>query len=298
MSSIYQIRHIKALQVFVAVCETGGFTAAASALNVTQAAVSQQIRLLEDWLETPLFLRQHHHLEPTPAAEALLPLAREGFSLIARGMDQVKQREDPHRLTVTALPSFTSRWLVPRLGRFMAGKDIQVHLVPTDNLLDYDRNDIDVGIRLGSGNYPGLDTEFLCVDPLFPVYNPRQMPLNGKLSEPADLLRQPLLIDNSPAVMGWEGWFEAAGVQEVPLRPVVMITDASMLIDAAVRGQGVALARDLLVREELEAGRLVAPFDIRVTPDFAYYLVTPPHKSRSPKVKAFSAWLRAELAQD
>lgn len=296
MSELYQLRHLKALQVFVTVCETGGFTTAANALNVSQAAVSQQIRLLEDWLETPLFLRQHHRLELTPSAEALLPLAREGFSLITRGIDQVKRRDDPHRLTVTALPSFTSRWLIPRLGRFMEGRDIQVHLVPTDMLLDYDRNDIDVGIRFGTGHYADLDAEFLCVDPLFPVYNPRLMPKAGRIDEPADLLRQPLLIDNMPAVMGWEGWFETAGVKEKPRQAAVMITDSSMLIDAAVRGQGVALVRDLLVREELEAGRLVAPFDIRVIPEFAYYLATPPHKSRLPKVQAFSAWLRAEFA--
>ena len=297
MSGLARLRHLKALQVFVAVCDEGGFTAAARTLSVSQAAVSQQIRLLEDWLGVPLFIRNHHQLTPTPAAMGLLPLAREGFGLLARGVDQVLAQDDPHRLTVTALPSFTSRWLVPRLGRFMDRHEIQVHLVPVSTLLDYEREGIDVGIRFGRGEYPGLEVELLSRDQMFPVYNPQRLKIQGAIEHPADLFRQRLIIDEGWHNMSWERWFEAAGVKGWQGRPAAVITDAGMLIDAAVRGQGVALVRRSLAQEELDAGRLVAPFDVRLTTEFSYYVVVPPHKRRLPKVAAFMDWLRDEVGQ-
>jgi LysR family glycine cleavage system transcriptional activator len=199
---------------------------------------------------------------------------------------------------ITALHSFTSRWLLPRLGRFMEESEIQVFLVPTTELVDFDKEGVDLGIRFGGGHYPGLHSILLAPDHAFPVYNPATLKSRGPIETPADLLKQRLLIDDSPMEMSWKQWFEQAGVGTVDVRPAAMIADSSMLVDAAVRGQGVALVRESLVTEELAAGRLVVPFDIRLPLNFSYYLVVPEGKRELPKVRLFVDWLMGEMKSE
>lgn len=280
------------LRAFEAAARHLSFTKAADELHVTQAAISHQIRELEEELGLKLFVRLNRALRLSEAGELLLPHVRDGFGQLRRGVDRLREIGNGGVLKLTAPPSFAGAWLVPRLHRFQVRHpEIEVHLLAGIRMLDYAREGVDVGIRYGRGNWPGLHVERLLSDDLFPVCSPA---LAASLVEPADLARLQLLhIENFPD--DWRRWLQAAGVEGIDPERGSWFDTVRNVYDAAASGMGVAMGRPTLIGDLIATGRLVRPFDVQLPADVAYYLVALPHSLRLPKVEAFARWLRDEI---
>jgi LysR family glycine cleavage system transcriptional activator len=287
---------LHALQVFDAAAQHLSFTAAARALNVTQTAVSHQIRSLESELGVVLFRRTPRRLTLTPAGEAWAGELRAVFTRLQALNQRLRERAHSERpvVALSTVPSFGSRWLVPRLGRFLdRHPEVDLRISASEQLVDFARDSVDLGIRFGSGRYPDLSCEKLADDTWIAVCAPSYS-AKHKLKTPSDLARHALLHDDH--VEAWPRWFEALGRTAPEHARYLQLTDSSMLVEAALRGQGVALARRSLTMDELAAGRLVLPFP-RILPlaiGFSYYLVGPRESLRRPEVAAFRAWIRLE----
>ncbi len=285
---------LNGLRAFEAAARYLSFTRAAQALFVSQAAVSHQIKGLEEQLGVSLFRRQTRALELTDAGRRLYPKVQQAFDLLEEGVRDAKTRAERQGLTISVLPSFASGWLVRRLGRFTAAHPaIQVRLNPTIQLADFITDDIDIGIRYGLGNYPDLHVQHLMNEDLFPVCSP---PMARSLNGPEDLARVTLLHDDGHGQ--WSTWLEALGVTEVDVSSGPVYTDSNMVIQAAIEGHGVALARSGLCRDALADGRLVQPFEYSMPSQFAYYLVYPKAYAQRPEVIAFGRWLLEEIERD
>lgn len=288
---------LNALRAFEAAARHASFTRAADELCVTQTAVSHQIRALEDHLGASLFERQPRSLVLTDAgrkwAAALHPI----FAALHAANRSLRTPMPASRpgLSITILPSFASHWLVPRLGSFLAAHpDIDLHLSPSSAVVDLSEGAFDLAIRYGPGRYPGSSVESLCGDAWIPACAPT---FEGRrsLRHVRDLRRFRLLHDDERA---WERWLSQRGVAHPDARRGPVLTDSSMVVDAAVRGQGVGLVRLSLAADALADGRLVRLFP-RIAPlatAHRYYLVQPRTRSPRPAVDAFITWLRRELA--
>src|SRR5262245_38463981 len=224
-------------------------------------------------------------------------VVRDAFDRIGDGTERLLQRQSGGALTVSTSPNFAAKWLVHRLGRFAeAHPEIDLRVSATAVHIDFAREDIDLAIRHGDGNWPGLHVTRLCIEELFPVCSPKLLSGRGALRTPRDLKRHTLLhTDNRVA---WTSWLEEAGVtcESVTTGPV--FNQASMAIDAAVDGQGIALARTALATWDLVAGRLVRPFPLALKVPFAYWIVCPKSNARLPKIATFREWLLLEAAED
>jgi LysR family transcriptional regulator, glycine cleavage system transcriptional activator len=285
---------LNALRSFEAAARHLSFTASARELAVTQAAISHQVKTLEDFLGCKLFERRTRALALTHEGRALLPVASAAFESLADAATRIRSGEVRRGLSVSVLPSFAARWLVPRLRRFRrAHPGIELHVKPSTELVDLTRAEADIGIRWGRGRYPGLAVEHLLDDTLFPVCSPRLR----RARRPRDLLRHVLLYDDD-AHDDWPRWFEAAGVAAPHEARAMIFSDASMMLQAAVDGLGVALARGVLVAAELRAGRLLRPFELAIPATFSYYLACVPARAEEPKIRAFRDWILAEIARD
>lgn len=285
---------LKGLQFFAVVAKYLSFTRAADELNVTQAAVSQQIRNLEQQLGVELFRRTTRRLFLTDNGERLLPYVQDAFSVLAEGVEKVKHDQYDY-LNISVLPSFAARWLVPRLGSFSRQHpDIEVRLLPSLDLVNFQKESIDLAIRFGEGQYPGVYTEKLMNELVFPVCSPELMEGSKALRTLDDLVHHPVLQDAGPGRLTWREWLKVAGRPELKVHYGVQISDASLLLDAAKSGQGVALGRACLVESELDNGSLVKPFEIALKSDFSYYLVMPERSRSNPRVEIFCDWLRTE----
>jgi LysR family glycine cleavage system transcriptional activator len=286
---------LNALRTFEAAARQSSFTRAAQELHVTQTAVSHQMRILEAHLGIRLFLRLPRRLVLTAEGQAY---ARELGRVFERiGDATAALRAQPRRevLAVTLLPSLAARWLLPRLGRFIAAHPrIDLRILSTERQLDFARESVDVGIRFGYGRYAGLRTEKLMEDECFPVCSPRLLGKRRRL-QVTDLRRYTLLHDDSPD--GWRRWLRAAGTTAVDPERGHIFTDASMMVQAAVEGDGMAMGRRVLVERELAQKRLVRPFAVSLASDQAYYLVSSEHTADLPRVQAFRAWARDEAAR-
>ena len=287
---------LNGLRAFEAAARCGSVKAAAAELFVTPGAVSQQVKALEAALGTPLFRRVGNTLQLSEAGAALYPVLHEAFQSIAGAVRRVREREQAGPLTVSTVSSFASKWLVPRLGRFRERHpQIDVRISATERLADFSRDDVDVAIRLGSGNYAGLRSDFLFREPLFPVCSPRLVTGSIPLREPADLRHHTLLHDET--YDAWLLWLRQHGVQGVEARRGPVFSDASMALQAAMDGQGVAMARGELAAQDLADGRLVRPFDLSVPYRFAYFVVSLPEVVEWPKVAAFREWVLEQARQ-
>ncbi len=285
---------LNGLKAFEAAARYLSFTKAAEALYVSQAAVSHQIKALESQLGVELFHRRTRALELTDAARRLYPRIQQAFDLMEEGVRDIKTRVDRQSLTISSLPSFASGWLVQRLGRFTGqNPKVQVRLDPNANLTDFLTEDVDVGIRYGLGNYPDLHTEHLMNEDLFPVCSPG---LAAQLESPEDLSNVTLLHDDGHGQ--WLTWLEAVGVKSAEPGYGPIFTDSTLIIQAAIEGHGVALARSGLCRDSLREGRLVRPFNFSLPARFAYYLVYPKEFAHRSEVKAFSKWMQEEIAAE
>ena len=291
---------LNALRAFEAAARHLNFSRAADELSVTPGAVSQQIQNLEDYVGASLFRRTSKGLLLTDSAQAALPSLREAFDRLAEAASLLTAAVDGRRLTLTAAPSFAAKWLVPRLGRFEeAHPQVDVWLSADMDLVDFGAGEVDLAIRYGEGPYPGLESIRLMSESVIPVMSPDLMMANP-VNEPADLARHVLLHDGSPdaddSCPDWLMWLAARGVKGVDGNRGPRFNQSSLVIEAAVGGRGVALAKRTLAQDDLDAGRLLAPMAIATSVDFAYYVVHPKAKGRMPQVKAFVAWISAEAA--
>src|SRR5947209_14711021 len=292
-----QLPPLNALRAFEAAARSESFTRAAEELCVTQGAVSHQVKSLEETLGIKLFNRERQRLIITDAGREYLNVVRDALARIAAGTEHVLQRQNPGLLTVSTSPDFAAKWLVNRLGRFAeAHPEIDLRVSATMHHVDFVREEVDVAVRHGDGNWPGLDAVRLCNEQLFAVCSPKLLSGRGRLARPSDLARAPLLhLDDGKA---WAQWFEAAGVAP-PQRPHgLTLNRASMLIDAAIGGQGVALARTALAASDLISGRLVRPFELALKLSKTYWIVCPKAASAKPKIATFRDWLLREATDD
>ena len=289
---------LNSLRAFEAGARHLSFTRAAEELHVTQAAVSHQVRALEEHLGVRLFRRLTRRLVLTEEGRALLPAVSEAFDRIAEAAERVGRDAGRARtLTVSVTPSLGARWLVHRLGRFWREHpDIDLRLHHSIQLVDFGRDDVDMAVRWGRGGWPGVEAEFLMPAGVTPVCSPALLAGPNPLRAPADLRHHTLLHDGG--YEGWLEWLTAAGVTDVDARRGPIIDDTGVVIQLALAGEGVALGPTVLVAEDLAAGRLVRPFDLRLESDIAYHLVYPSRALNRPKVKAFRDFLLAEAARD
>jgi LysR family transcriptional regulator, glycine cleavage system transcriptional activator len=293
-----QLPPLNALKAFEDAARSESFTRASEELCVTQGAVSHQVKALEATLGIKLFNRERQRLVITDAGREYLNVVRDAFDRIAAGTERVLQRQNAGVLTVSTSPDFAAKWLVYRLGRFAeAHPGIDLRVSATMHHIDFVREEVDVAVRHGDGNWSGLEAVRLCTEQLFPVCSPKLMSGRNRITKPSDLLKTSLLhLDDSKA---WTQWFDAAGVADAAeTSHGLTLNRASMLIDAAVDGQGVALARTTLAAWDLINGRLVRPFDIGLKLSRTYWIVCPKATSTKPKVTTFRDWLLVEAADD
>ncbi|MGA8707582.1 MAG: transcriptional regulator GcvA [Steroidobacteraceae bacterium] len=289
---------LNSLRAFEVVSRHESFRAAAKELHVTAAAVSQQVKALEDHLGRKLLRRRSGGYGLTPEALAGLKYLRDGFEQLSSAVAMMSSGGQ-RVLTVSAVPSLAAEWLVPRLHRFREQyPELDILLHASEELVDLEHSRVDLGIRYGSGNYPGLTSERLFVDEIFPVYSPRMLKGRTSIRKPGDLRGQPLIhtdwIPERGQWPGWTEWVRAAGVTGIDVTKGLRFSDGGLVIQAAVGGQGVALGSKALVREHLAAGRLVRPFKLSLVTEFAYYVVCEKARADEPDLLAFRRWLIAE----
>jgi LysR family glycine cleavage system transcriptional activator len=289
-----QLPPLAAIRVFEAAARHLSFTEAAAELGMTQAAVSYQIKVLEERAGTPLFLRQPRRVTLTEAGQKLAPAVTQAFALIGEAYASVRSGADGV-LTVSTLLTFASNWLAQHLGLFqLAHPALAVRVDTSNRIVDFAREDIDVAIRSGGGNWPGMETHMLFRADFTPVLSPGLAASIGGVKEPADLLKLPIL---DPGDIWWKQWFEAAGVNADGLaeRPGTSMGAQAYEANAAIAGQGVAIVTRALFKVELGDGRLIQPFDIVGDDGHAYWLVYPTGRRNVPKIRVFRDWILAEV---
>jgi LysR family glycine cleavage system transcriptional activator len=289
---------LSAIRAFEAAARHGSFTRAAEELGMTQAAVSYQVKLLEDRVGTPLFLRQPRRVVLSEAGKRLAPAVAEAFQRLNAAFASLRET-DEGVLSVTAINTFCTNWLVPRLGTFqVAHPEIAVRLEASSRLVDFTQEDIDLGIRDGKGTWPGLKSHLLFPVHMVAVASPDFLARIGGVRRPEELFGLPLL---DYADECWQRWFAAAGFHKVPpLRgPVARMPTQQMQGSAAVAGQGIALVTPELFDAELKSGRLVQVLSVVcLHKDSSYWLVYPEERQNVAKIRAFRDWILAEVAKD
>jgi LysR family glycine cleavage system transcriptional activator len=293
MNALHRLPNLSALRAFEAAARHENFSRAADEIHVTHGAISHQVRALEAELGVPLFTRNGKRVAITPQGLRFAQTVRNAFEDIADGVQQVRAHSQQKRLTVSCLPSFAARWLAPRLGKFIeAFPDTELVLQSSGQLQDLVRDGIDVGIRFGSGQYPGMEVELLMGDSYYPVASPQYQ--GGHLPKsPAQLKGARLLLSDEP----WAPWLQAAKVAMTEPTGGVRFQDMSFVIRAALDGEGIGLVRHVVAEQEIAQGSLLRLFDVAVKCESQYYLAYPPGASDKPQVAAFLEWLRGEVAR-
>ncbi len=290
---------LNALRAFEAVARHLSMTKAAEELSVTPAAMSRQVKLLEDYLGVTLFRRANKALFLTDAGQACLPALTRGFDLLAAAIRDLGVFDARRPLTVSVTPSFGAQWLVPRLDRFRAlHPTFDVRIDASTRLVDFRHDDVDLAVRYGPGGRPGLRAERLMSEEIFPMCSPQLVEEAGPLDSPERLRDHTLLhVDNAQldeAWPDWETWLITAGVTGVDARRGPRFTQPSMALQAARDGLGIALCGSVLAADDLSAGRLVQPFDLSFPVNFAYHVICPESSADRPRVVAFRDWLLRE----
>lgn len=288
---------MNAFVAFEAAARHESFTRAAAELCVTQGAVSHQVKALEVELGIKLFVRKPQRLSLTIAGSDYYAVAREVLDRVAAGTDQLLKRQDSGVLTVSASPNFASKWLVHRLGRFTdMFPQIDLRLSATKRRIDFAKDDVDVAIRHGDGSEQGLNLTRLYTEQLFPVCSPKLMQGRKSLRDIKNLTHHKLLhLDNR---QDWSKWLAIAGMERLDLTRGPVFDQASMVIDAAVAGQGIGLARTGLAAHDILSGHLVRPFNISLNVNYAYWIACPKPTANLPKIEIFRNWLLSEADED
>jgi LysR family transcriptional regulator, glycine cleavage system transcriptional activator len=295
--------HLNALRAFEASARHQSFSAAAAELNVTPAAVGQLVRTLEDWLGMPLFLRGtsgRARLVPTDTAERALPDIRAGLDRLASGLERLREGSASGSLTVTVSPAFAAKWLLPRIDRFQAAwPDTDVRLDTSLKPVDFVAQRIDIGVRYGVGTWPGLNADKLMDEEVYPVCSPELLRGPRRLRKPGDLLRETLIhdlsMDSRAGFPTWSAWMRKTGLTDAATTRGMKINNSAAVLQAAIEGHGVALARSVMARDDLAAGRLTRLFPtISFVSPLAYYVVYRPECANLPRLVAFRDWLFEE----
>lgn len=296
---------LNALRTFEAAARHLSFTTAADELYVTQAAVSHQIKALEEFLGVQLFRRYNRRLELTQAGHDYLPPLTDALDMMARATQRLHPTYESGQLRLSTLQSFATKWLIPRLPRFRELRpDIDPMISTSHRLIDLETEEFDAAIRAGQGNYAGLHTVLLMDDVAFPVCSPRLLEGPNPLREPADLDRHVLLHDYSVGRDGdddgpnWRAWLNHAQVTNVDAEAGPAYNNSGMALQTAIAGQGVALGRRSLVIDDLKAGTLVCPFGPEMPTRFSWYFVCTHQSAGHPKVSEFLRWLLEEIPRD
>jgi len=292
---------MKALRAFESAARHLSFTKAADELNVTQAAISHRVKTLEECLSVQLFRRFNRKLELTDAGRNYLPSLRHALDIVGAAGDRVSSQEAAASLRVSVVISFATKWLLPRLQEFKAlHPEIDVLVTADDTLVNFGRDAFDVSIRFGRGRYPGLRADPFMKDRIIPVCSPALLEGPHPLRKPADLKHHTLLHDLASFgddLLDWSYWLEAAGVTGVDPNLGPGFNLWGMLIDAAIAGQGVALARFAIAEGDIDAGRLIQPFGPSLPSEYAYWIVSLPEVAARPNVRKFREWLTAEATK-
>lgn len=293
---------IAALRALEAAARHLSYTKAAEELHITQSAVSHQIRHAEELWGLKLFERRGRRLMLTQNGQALVPVVRSFINGLTSTLEDLKGEDNRDSLRVSLLQSFAFKWLVPRLGHFnQQHPGIDVWISTTEELIDFTLDNADMGIRLGHGNWPELHVTPLLKEYVFPVCSPRLLEELGTPAKPEDLFNYPLLRRSAMDICPrWRDWFRDAGIQIKRIPKGTKFPDTSMAVQAAIDGQGVALARSAHVSDDLASGRLVKLFNIYSESSVAYFVVCPRGKENNPSILAFTEWLleEAKIAQE
>jgi LysR family glycine cleavage system transcriptional activator len=292
---------LNALRAFWAAAKHRSFAAAADELHVTASAVSLQIRQLEEELEMRLFERTPKGLALTTEGNKLLPGINQAFEHLKGSIAALDQKPaDASTLSISVAPSFATKWLLPRLGNFIdRHPGIEVDVKANIELTDFAKDEVDLAVRYGAGNYAGLEVDLLLRDRMFPVCSPELLMRHGQRDADKIFRAAPLLhdvsADRDPAVPSWKMWLKAGGLDDIDWRKGSRFNQTALALDAALAGLGIALAPAVLVEGDLAAGRLVRLASDEVTGEFAYYIVHPKEKGELPALQAFKRWLKQAI---
>jgi LysR family glycine cleavage system transcriptional activator len=288
---------LTSLRAFEAAGRHLSFTKAAAELTVTQAAISHQVKALEQHLDVALFLRLPRQLELTKAGKILLPVVRDAFNRIGDSVAKLNQNVASGALTVRLAPSFAAKWLSPRLDDFRRKyPQINLSLTLANEAVDFKRQSIDIAITYGKGDWRGVVSERVLSIDFFPVCSPSLMQGDNRLSEPGDLANFTLLHDTDHK--SWTNWLELAGAENVDAKRGTIVDDTNVLIQAAIDGLGVALGSTHFVADRLDSGKLVRPFDTTLHSDYAYYVVCPRQHLKRTEVAQFRSWLMEQSSEN
>jgi LysR family glycine cleavage system transcriptional activator len=286
---------LNSLRYFLVAAQTLSFKQAAARLYVTQAAISQHIKTLEEYLGRQLFLRGTRQVQLTDDGKRLLPDIQQGFDAFIRGVGKLQNDTNPNVLNITVIESLSSRWLVPKLSEFQQQfPDLSVRLQPSNALLSFDNSDLDLAIRLGVGNYPGLESRFLMDDKFCLVCHPS---LVDKNLSPQNLSLLPMLEESSHDIRtAWQHFFTMHNIDGELYKRALSVENSSVtIVEAALAGQGIAMVRYSLIYQQLQRKQLVQLFDYSFPCSYAYYLVAPKHHFNQQKVQKFEGWIKQEM---
>jgi len=284
------------LRVFESVARHLSFTKAAEDLHVTQAAVSHQIKNLEEWLATPLFLRLNRSIKLTKEGETFAAALTAAFDEIADATDAIVKDTGAQAINIATFDSIAANWLAPRIKKFQARfPEMAIKIMTHSAYSDFSDGDIDVEIRYGNGDWPNLHVVKIADEDIFPVCSPKLIGRRKRPLKVVDLADYGLIHDEM--VMEWADWIAAAGGPVDGARKGLRYNHSHIVIRAAIAGEGMALGRSLLVADEIAAGRLVAPFEFRIPSKYSYYLVRPKEHADKAWAKGFEEWLLLEAAE-
>ncbi len=293
---------LNSLRAFESAARNLSVSLAAAELSVSPAAISHQIRLIEDFIGMPVLERSGRGIALTDAGNAALIHIQGGFAQFQSAMDAIDALGETGTLNVSVAPSFASKWLLPRLHEFQTlHPQIDVNVSASVQLVDFTRDSVDVAIRYGGGSYAELHSEKLLAESVYPVCSPDLLRSAAGLTSLGDLANQTLLHDdspdNDPSCPGWDHWLRAAGHGEIDSSRGPRFNQASLVLESAILGRGIALAKSTLAGSDIKAGRLARLFSTEVPVNFAYYLVAPKSKLNLPKVSHFRDWLRLQVTE-
>ncbi len=294
---------LNALRAFESAGRHLSFKAAAEELSVSPSAIGHLISGLEANLGSKLFRRLNRTVELTREGDLLLPGLSAGFRRLTGTVSDFRRRDREIPLIVSVEPSFATKWLMPRLENFRAlYPDVNIRIDPTHALADLQNGDVDLAIRFGAGEFPGVETDTLYPNQeIIAVCSPELRQGKLPLEKPEDLARHTLIhrpSEPSRYNLSWERWFRAAGIEGVRQKTALVVGYEDFAVLAAIQGQGVTLATSLLAADDLAAGRLVKLFDVSYRTRFGYYLVTTEEKLQNPNVAAFRGWILGLIAKE